>query len=60
MCKLLFTLHLFNCCASSIKKYCQDHDILKFGSFPYIIKMLRGIPVLKPYVNLHLHELDNL
>ena len=22
--------------------------------------MIRGIPVLKPYVNLHLHELDNL
>ena len=22
--------------------------------------MLRGIPVLKPYANLHLHELDNL
>ena len=25
-----------------------------------MIKMLRGIPVLKPYVNLHLHELDHL
>ena len=25
-----------------------------------VIQMLRGIPVLKPYVNLHLHELDNL
>ena len=24
------------------------------------IKMLRVIPDLKPYVNLHLHELDNL
>ena len=22
--------------------------------------MLRDIPILKPYVNLHLHELDNL
>ena len=22
--------------------------------------MLRDIPVLKPYVNFHLHELDNL
>ena len=33
---------------------------LKIGSLPYIIKMLRGIPALKPYANLHLHELDNL
>ena len=25
-----------------------------------MIKMLRGIPVLKPHVNLHLHEFDTL
>ena len=25
-----------------------------------ISKMFRGIPVLKPYVNSHFHELDNL
>ena len=25
-----------------------------------MIKMLIGIPVLKPYVKLHLHELENL
>ena len=24
------------------------------------MKMLRGISVLKPYMNLHLHELDNV
>ena len=43
--------------------YCLENSWkngLKFGSLPEIIKMLRGIPVLKPYVNLHLHELDNL
>ena len=33
---------------------------LKFGSLPQIINKLRGIPVLKSYANLHLHELDNL
>ena len=33
---------------------------VKVGSLPYIINKLRGIPVLKSYANLHLHELDNL
>ena len=33
---------------------------LKFGYLLLKIKMLRGIPALKPYVNLHLHDLDNL
>ena len=33
---------------------------LKFGCLPLIIKMLRGIPLLKLYVNLHFHELDDL
>ena len=32
----------------------------EFGSLPWIIKMLNGISILKPYMNLHLHELDNL
>ena len=28
-----------------------SQSILKFESFPYIIKILRGIHLLKPYVN---------
>ena len=35
-------------------------SVLKFGSLPEIIKMLRSTPLLKPYVKLHLSELDNL
>ena len=34
--------------------------MLKFGFLLQIIKMYKGIPLLKQYVNLHLRELINL
>ena len=40
-------------------RWANSH-LLKFGSLSYLFKMLRSIPVLKRYVNLHLHELDNV
>ena len=55
---------LFGHCLSDV---CEDDNIpkaimvntlLKFVSVPSIIKRLRCIAVLTPYVNLHLHDLD--
>ena len=37
-----------------------QYTSLKFGSLSQITKMLRGIHVLKPYVNLHLHHVHEL